>query len=80
MSTNLTKIIEHKIKQLEDGLELLEKEKETVTSKHTFDSDIKHFYHYQKVIAINQERIKLLREILKILDLDFFIVKSTVAK
>jgi hypothetical protein len=66
MSTQ--QIIEYKIKQFEDILESLkEQEQKTVTSKHTFDSDIKRFYRCREAVRINEERIKLLYEILEIL-------------
>jgi hypothetical protein len=65
--TELRNEIQKRIKKYEHILEIIKEEQKTkaVTSEHTFDSDIARFYRYERNIAILQDQIELLEDLLK---------------
>jgi len=64
--TDLTQTILDKIKELEDKLETLKQEEQTVPIPiEAFDAPIKIYYSYVIAIAVNEKQIQILKEILK---------------
>jgi uncharacterized protein YktA (UPF0223 family) len=68
MNNSITEIMQDRLEKFKSFREILKEQEKTkaLTSEHTFDCDIVTYYRYQQKKKVNEARIELLEDLVKL--------------